>query len=673
MSTSRFTPGRLLLQKEKWLELAAEVYRLGGVVEKVALEAFEAGEVNMRSTHFMNFKAKDITFNNYKYSSWEALKNAKIPNYGSVKENLEDVEKEVNNLVALDMVDEVQEFDDEHVVSPIHWIKNVQPDGSTKVRLVHHDKNNVFYTKPKCPLPQLHQKIYAMSHLDKMNKQDAKKCFYQFGLSKASSKMLAFEFVGTDGKLRKFTWRVLPFGVSGATYVVQAINKVFADYYALKFRKFIIVYIDDFGYEPHENHFLEIASSLGFIFNPSKAESGSVIDLLGWTLNFNSKTATITSDKRQKIELAAAEILKNKKIRLDTLQSFIGRIGFAARVSKLGRLNSFYLDRSLAMEQSVSPLLDVTKWVDLTADMEKEVKYWRDIKEHQPVSFKAGSKTNLEKSVWTDSSTKKWAVKVDDQTWSGQFKSDQKDWPIILKEAEAVKKFIFSSKFSDKSVNIFVDNLPLVKSFNKKFSKNEKLHQLIKEMHLHAFSNNNFFELTWISTQNMKENGADDASRGKFYSDENSLSEAGVGKAKKLLNLEENDEFFDLFSSPADNVFDTNYFSQHNLEDDPQNMGEGAFELLERLEEENRKLHGLIWAFPPRHLALPFLEKIVGVGLEEEAKLYLLIEADLVVTCLEFIRPKFSCSILKFSKPRDRRLYRNRPALPRSILLIEKL
>ena len=242
MSLSSFTPGQLLLQKEKWQELAAEVYRMGGVVEKVALDAFEAGELNLRSANFMNFNAKSITFNNRKYSSWEALKKAKIPNYGSIAENREEVEKEVNNLAALKVVQEVGDFDQEHVISPIHWIKAKQPDGSVKVRLVHHDKHNVFYTKPKCPLPQLHQKIYAMSHLEQMRKEDAKKCFYQYSLSECSSKMLAFEFEGLDGRVRKFVWRVLPFGVSGATYMVQSINRVFADYYSLKFGKFAIVY-----------------------------------------------------------------------------------------------------------------------------------------------------------------------------------------------------------------------------------------------------------------------------------------------------------------------------------------------------------------------------------------------------------------------------------------------
>ena len=351
----------------------------------------------------------------------------------------------------------------------------------------------------------------------------------------------------------------------------------------------------------------------------------------------------------------------------------MGRIGFAARLSKLGRLNSFHLDRRLAMEQASAPLLDLGKSVELSDDMEREVQYWRGIGKHEPVSFRPQSRSILEKKVWTDASGKRWAVKIEDQTWSGNFEEDQIDWPIILKEAVAVKRFIFNADFTDKTVNIFVDNLPLVKSFNKKFSKNEKLHQLIKEMHLQAFAQNNLIELTWISTFEMKNVGADDASRGHFNPDPTSLSAAGVQKAKKLMKLQNHDPLFDLFSSPADNVFKISYFSQHNLEDDPQNMGEAAFEMLERLGKEGRMLHGIIWAFPPRQLILPLVEKLAGLGLEPEAKMFLLVEADLVVSCLEYLRRTFTCEIQKFSKPRDKRLYRNRPALPRSVLILEKI
>ena len=222
MSLTRFTPGTLLSQKSKWLEIAEELYRLGGVAEKVALDAFECGEIDLRSKEFMNMNSKNIVFNNRKYSSWLALKNEKIENYGSVTENLADVERELNNLKDLGVVREVEKFDQEHVVSPIHWIKNTQPDGSVKVRLVHHDKGNCFYTKPKCPLPQLDKQIYSMSHLDQLCKEDMRKCFYQFRLSDSSSKKLAFTFTGENGVLRKFCWFPNPKGPNRKKIMLKA-------------------------------------------------------------------------------------------------------------------------------------------------------------------------------------------------------------------------------------------------------------------------------------------------------------------------------------------------------------------------------------------------------------------------------------------------------------------
>ena len=672
MSLTRFTPGILLEQKSKWLEIAEELYRLGGVVEKVALDAFQSGEIDLRSKEFMNMNTKNITFNNRKYSSWEALKNEKIDNYGSVLENLDEVGAELENLKNIGVVREVKKFDSEHVVSPIHWIKNIQPDGSVKVRLVHHDKSNCFYTKPKCPLPQLDKQIYSMSHLDLLCKEDQKKCFYQYRLGESSSKKLAFTFTGKDGVLRKFCWSVLPFGVAGATFVVQSINKVFADYYSLKFGKFIMVYIDDFAFEPSDNKFLQIASDLGYIFNPKKSEKGPIIDLLGWTLNLTAKTAKITKDKKSKIEQAAAKMLQDDQVRLDDLQSFLGRIGFAARLSKLGRLNSFYLDRLLASEQSAEPFIE-KKTCPLNHHLSKEISYWQGIGGHDPVDFKPVTRIVWDKKVWTDSSSAKWAVKVEDKTWAGKFSDDQINWPIILKEAVAVKNFLSATDILDKEVSIFVDNMPLVKSFNKKFSKNEQLHIMIRDMHFTCLNKNLRVELIWISTAEMKSVGADDASRGKYNADPNSLSPAGVGKVNKILNLNENDTLYDLFSSPADNVFATKYFSRHSLQDDPDNLGEGAFEMLERLGSEGRRLYGKIWAFPPRNVVHLLVDSLVSVGIEKNATLFLLVEADLVVKSFNLLKFAFKIKIHKFSKPRDRRLFQNRPALPRSVIELSAL
>ena len=127
--------------------MANEVIRMGGYVEKAALDAFEEGALNLRSKEFMNIEAKNVIFNHKKYESWEALKAAKIPNYMSIVENLDEVEGEIEALLEFGMVREIEEFDDEHVISPIHYIKSIQADGKVKSRLVFHDKANFMYAR----------------------------------------------------------------------------------------------------------------------------------------------------------------------------------------------------------------------------------------------------------------------------------------------------------------------------------------------------------------------------------------------------------------------------------------------------------------------------------------------------------------------------------------------
>ena len=143
--TSKFQPGLILKNQEKWLHMADEIYRLGGFVPKVALDAFKAGTLDLSSKEFMNLQAKKVIFNKRIYKSWEHLKNTIIPNYASIQENLEEVEKEINILLDFECVKEVDAFSEENVISPIHFIKNLQADGSVKNRLVYHDKKNFMY------------------------------------------------------------------------------------------------------------------------------------------------------------------------------------------------------------------------------------------------------------------------------------------------------------------------------------------------------------------------------------------------------------------------------------------------------------------------------------------------------------------------------------------------
>ena len=504
-----------------------------------------------------------------------------------------------------------------------------------------------------------------------MVKRDQSKAFYQYPLNEKSSKEMSFVFTGKNGKERKFVWRVLAFGVSAATFIVQSINRVLVDYYSLKFNRYALVYIDDYGFEKEDSIFDDLAGELGIIFNPKKNMEGAKVQLLGWELDFEKKLAVITKDKRAKIEKAAAIMLEEGKVTIEHLQSFVGRIGFAARASKLGRLNSFFIERLLAQQQSEGNDVDLKFVCNLGEHHKQEVRYWRDMNNHLPIEFVREKRLTLEVGAFTDSSSKKWAWKLGDKTRAGAFDEEKMSWPIILKEAWALKKFLEDNNFLQTELEVLVDNEPLVRSFNKKFSKNAILHQLIKEIYLANFKLGNRIKLKWIPTLQMAQEGADGASREVYLEDENSLSEKGVEKAKKVMSLGSEDELFDLFASPADNVFKVHYFSNQIDLEDPLSMEEGAFELLNRLAGERRRLGNIFWAFPPNALVKGFLFTLRQVGVD--GTVFLLVDSDRVTESVKILTKFFKFEIIKFSRMRDTRLYRNRPQIARSIIKIKNL
>ena len=510
-----------------------------------------------------------------------------------------------------------------------------------------------------------------MSHLSQMVKKDQRKCFYQYPLSEKSSKESSFLFKGKDGTERKFRWLVLAFGISAATFIVQSINKVLVDYYSLSFNKFALVYIDDYAFEDNEGEFEKLAVEVGLIFNAKKDMRGTKIELLGWELNFEEKTAKITTDKRQKIENMAREMLTTSSVNIENLQSFVGRIGFASRACRLGRLNSFYIERLLAQQQADGNDENLKFVCKLGEHHKQEIRFWLDMKNHQPISFKLEPRFTLEIGAFTDASSKKWAWKLGNKTMAGTFEEDKKNWPIILKEGWALKKLFDDNNFQRLNLEILVDNQPLVLSFNKKFSKNPILHQLIKEMHLKNLKNGNRILLKWIPTSRMAEEGADGASRGQYKLDLDSLSDKGVEKVRKIINLEQDEELFDLFSSPVDNVFRVRYFSEQIDQEDQWSMEEGAFNLLNRLRQEKRELDHVFWAFPPNALLRNFLFSLRQVGVK--GRVYLLIDADRTTETAKLVTNFFKFEIIKFSKMRDVRLFRSRPQKARSIFKIEKL
>ena len=100
------------------------------------------------------------------------------------------------------------------------------------------------------------------------------------------------------------------------------------------------------------------------------------------------------------------------------------------------------------------------------------------------------------------------------------------------------------------------------------------------------------------------------------------------------------------------------------------NMEEDAWELLERLRLEGRKIEDVFWAFPPRNMAIKAATSLASLGLESKARLFLLLDSDLVTQVVLKFRADVDLQIANFSSSRTKSLFRTRPSKPRSLLKI---
>ena len=442
------------------------------------------------------------------------------------------------------------------------------------------------------------------------------------------------------------------------------------EYFKLKYQKFASIYLDDYFYEPNKPSLVEIGQKLGMIFHDKKFSEGSIIQMLGVDLNLVDKTATVSSSNIKKFANIAKEAIFRGKISEKKLEKLMGCISFAAQFCSLGRLNTFFLTGKLAKIQRESRELSTELDITLDEHIIKELDFWADYSSAECLSFKKRPEYTSNLDCFSDASNGLWAVKLGARTFSGEFPEEYKDSDIMTKEAYALKQAIKKLDISGHEITLYNDNQPLTYAFKHQYSRNPQVHKLLKEAYDIALSRDNSVKVQWVTTNTMAETGADPESRGVYTQDSSALSNAGVARARELMKLEDSERLFDLFSSPADNVFDCFYFSLQTRGEDPLNMEEDAWELIERLRLEGRKLGDVFWAFPPRNMAIKAATSLASLGLETKARLFLLLDSDLVTQVILKFRSEMELQIVNFSSSRSKNLFRSRASKPRSLLQI---
>ena len=415
---------------------------------------------------------------------------------------------------------------------------------------------------------------------------------------------------------------------------------------------------------------MEIGEKLGLIFHPDKFAEGSEIEMLGVSLNLTDKTAKVNETNIKKLsDLAKTAIFRGKMSEKD-LEKLMGCIAFAAQFCEAGRLNTFYLTAELARVQRRSRELSHSLEISLEGDLLRELGYWAEFSSAESLSFKKRPEFASSFECFSDASDHLWAVKFGARSFSGRFPEELKESDIMTKEAFALKQAIDKLEIKGFEITIFCDNQPLTYAYKHQYSRNPKVHQILKETYDISLARDNAVKVQWVPTSRMAEVGADPESRGIYQPDQSALSEEGVKRAKEFMNLTPTERLLDLFSAPSDNVFNCYYFSLQVREEDPLNMEEDAWSLLDRLKSENRKIRDVFWVFPPREMAIKAASDIALVGLGSEAKVFFLLDADLAAQVVLKFRDGLDLEVANFSTGRSKRLFRKRSSKPKTLLKI---
>ena len=238
-----FTASQLLKKKDRWREVAETVSRSGGFVKSCAWDFIKQGSINLFHKDIMDSSKVKVHFNGKHYPCWDDLKNDDIQNYPSVTNNQAKVWAMLRELLDKHAIVEFDPATDtkNKTYSPLHFIETEQRERRIKARLIYHGKHNYQYKKPSFSLPKIEREIDTLVAVSELEKADMKSCFHQFGVDEDSSYQLCFKFEW-EGSVYHFRWLCLPFGLSAASFIVQALNEIVTDYYSLVYGKFCIVY-----------------------------------------------------------------------------------------------------------------------------------------------------------------------------------------------------------------------------------------------------------------------------------------------------------------------------------------------------------------------------------------------------------------------------------------------
>ena len=293
----------------------------------------------------------------------------------------------------------------------------------------------------------------------------------------------------------------LPFGSRSSPYIFNEFAIVLAWLLVTVVGiSFLINYLDDFLLvhfskallDQDMKAMLRFCKDLGVPINADKIWGPAyTLTYLGIEIDSEQMVIRLPPDKLRNLKALLDDWLGKKKCTKRELLSLIGKLSFACKCVKPGRI---FLRRLIRLSTSVNQL---NFKIHLNKGARDDIKWWRDclvawngvsIIQDPPVSaYKIALFSDASGIGFGAYFGKKWLY----SSWPDNLK-DMKEFDIQVKELFAIVAAIFTwgESLSNKQIILYSDNLDIVRIWHTGSSKNDCIMTLIRALFLYCASKN---------------------------------------------------------------------------------------------------------------------------------------------------------------------------------------
>ena len=347
---------------------------------------------------------------------------------------------------------------------------------------------------------------------------DLKQAYHSVKIDESFQKYLKFDWDGL------FQFTCYPNGLAPCPRKFTKLLKVPLSHLR-ELDHFIIGYLDDFFMKGKsrtkcENTIhavIRLLQELGFTIHPDKSllEPSNVLTFLGFVINSNSMTVTLTEEKKAKLAALIDKVLSKVSITIRIVASLIGKIVSSLPASLYGPLyyRTIEAEKNSALKHNKG---NFEAHMQLSQDAIEEIHWWKfNLKDmHAPIQWPP-----ITQVISTDASGKNgWgASMLGTLPIGGIWSEEQMELHINVKEMTAILYALrsFVDTIKNQHVKVLCDNTTSVFVLNKMgTTKSPECNTMAKEIWKFCMENGIFITCAYIPG---KENVvADKASRKKY-------------------------------------------------------------------------------------------------------------------------------------------------------------